>query len=222
MRTAILASVSTLALTTGSALAEDVQELDVIVVQNRFAETFETLETSTQITQDDIQNRQPVDLKQLFQTTPSVTTAGGSTASQKFYVHGVDQSKLNVTIDGARQKNNVWHHNGNIGINPMFLKAVDINAGVAPADHGPGALGGSARFETVNATDLLKKGQELGGLVSVGYDTNSETLTGTAAAYGALLTCSFHLASHPYNWPVALAIAASVCSRSSADKARCA
>lgn len=186
MRTTILASVSTLALTTGPALAEDVQELDVIVVQNRFAETFETLETSTQITQDDIQNRQPVDLKQLFQSTPSVSTAGGSTASQKFYVHGVDQSKLNVSIDGARQKNNVWHHNGNIGINPMFLKAVDINAGVAPADHGPGALGGSARFETVNATDLLKKGQELGALVSVGYDTNSETLTGTAAAYGAL------------------------------------
>ncbi|WP_420339514.1 TonB-dependent receptor domain-containing protein [Roseibium sp.] len=184
-RTAILASVSMLALGSAPALSEDVQELDVIVIKDRLAETFEALETSTQITQEDIQQRQPSDLKQLFQGTPSVSVAGGSPASQKFYVHGVDQSKLNVTIDGARQKNNVWHHNGNIGINPMFLKAVEINAGVAPADTGPGALGGSARFETVNAVDLLKEGQDVGALVSFGYDTNSETLTGTAAAYGA-------------------------------------
>lgn len=185
IRAVILASVSSVALSAVTASAEEDNELDTIVITNGEAEKFETLETSVQITREDIVNRQPVDLKQLFQTEPSIATAGGSTVSQKFYVHGVDQSKLNITVDGARQKNNVWHHNGNLGINPMFLKAVDINDGVAPADTGPGALGGSVRFETVNAVDMLKEGQKLGALVSFGYDTNSMTYTGTGAAYGA-------------------------------------
>ncbi|MES0885107.1 TonB-dependent receptor domain-containing protein [Roseibium sp. SCP14] len=182
---AVLASVSTLALIPAAAWAQEAQELEKIVIEESEAAKFESLETSVDISREDIERTQPVDLKQLFQTTPSVTTAGGSPASQKFYVHGIDQSKLNVTIDGARQKNNVWHHNGNIGINPMFLKSVGINDGVAPADDGPGALGGSARFETVDAVDMLKEGQKLGALVSFGYDTNSMTLTGTGAAYGA-------------------------------------
>lgn len=181
---AVLASVSALALSVTAALAQEVHELETIVVKDNEADEFDTLETGVQITREEIEQTQPVDLKQLFQTTPSVATAGGSPASQKFYVHGIDQSKLNITVDGARQKNSVWHHNGNLGINPMFLKAVDINDGVAPADDGPGTLGGSVSFETVDAVDLLKEGQKLGALVSFGYDTNSMTLAGTGSAYG--------------------------------------
>lgn len=133
---------------------------------------------------EDIETWQPQDLKQLFMTTPSVTVAGGSAASQKFYVHGIDQSKLNVQIDGVRQKNNVWHHNGNIGLDPMFLKQVSVDAGVAPADWGPGALGGSVQFETVDARDLLEPGRTVGGMARLGYDTNSRSFKGTGAGYG--------------------------------------
>lgn len=161
-------------------------ELETVVVTDGELDKFETWETSVEINREEIEQIQPVDLKQLFQGTPSVTTAGGSPASQKFYVHGIDPSKLNVTVDGARQKNNVWHHNGNLGINPMFLKSIGINDGVVPADHGPGALGGSARFETVDAVDLLSDGNGLGGLLSFSYDTNSMTLSGTGAGYGAV------------------------------------
>jgi len=184
-RSVVLVSVSALALTAAAARADDTEQLETVVVKDDQANAYDRLETSVEIGRDDIERTRPVDLKQLFQATPSVTTAGGSPASQKFYVHGIDQSKLNVTVDGARQKNNVWHHNGNLGINPMFLKSVGINEGVAPADDGPGTLGGSVRFETVDAVDMLKEGQKLGALVSFGYDSNSMTLTGTAAAYGA-------------------------------------
>jgi len=180
----VLASVSALALMTAAAKAQETHNLDTVVVTDTEADKFEALETSVDISRQDIEQQQPLDLKQLFQATPSVTTAGGSPASQKIYVHGIDQSKLNVTVDGARQKNNVWHHNGDLGIDPRFLKAVEVNEGVAPADGGPGALGGTVEFETVDAVDMLKQGQKLGALVSFGYDTNSMTLTGTAAAYG--------------------------------------
>ncbi|MEP2759801.1 MAG: TonB-dependent receptor [Hyphomicrobiales bacterium] len=180
----VLTSVSLLSIMAATAFADDETELETVVVTDKVGEPFEMLETAVVISRETIKRLQPQDLKQLFQVTPSIAVAGGSTASQKFYVHGIDQSKLNVTVDGARQKNSVWHHNGNLGINPLFLKSVAVNDGVAPSVHGPGALGGSARFETVNAIDLLREGQKIGALVSFGYDTNSETLTATGSAYG--------------------------------------
>ncbi|MBN9671326.1 TonB-dependent receptor domain-containing protein [Roseibium aggregatum] len=182
----VLASASGLSLMAATAQAQVVQQLNTVVVQDTEADKFQTLESSIDISREEIEERQPADLKQLFQANPAVTTAGGSPASQKFYVHGIDQSKLNVTVDGARQKNNLWHHNGDLGINPLFLKAVEINDGVAPSDDGPGALGGTANFETADARDLLRNGQQMGALVSLGYDTNSMTLTGTGAGYGTV------------------------------------
>ncbi len=186
--TVLAGSVSLLALGSVDAFSQDT-ELQTIVVES--GETageeeksdIDRIENDVDISRDDIQNREATDLKQLFQMTPSVTVAGGSTASQKIYVHGIDESKLNVTIDGARQKNNVWHHNGTIGINPIFLKSVEINEGVAPSDDGPGTLGGAVKYETVDATDLLDEGQTLGGLAIIGYESNSNTVTVTGAGY---------------------------------------
>ncbi|ADZ70587.1 TonB-dependent receptor plug domain-containing protein [Polymorphum gilvum] len=180
----LLGSASVLTLGAGASMAQTLETLEPVVVVDEAAKTSDSLDKDVIIDREDIARTQPTDLKQLFSAMPSVTVAGGSTASQKFYVHGIDESKLNVTIDGARQKNNVWHHNGNTGIDPIFLKSIAINEGVAPADYGPGALGGAVLFETVSARDMLDDGQTFGAYVSVGYDTNSETIKLTNAAYG--------------------------------------
>lgn len=58
--------------------------------------------------------------------------------SQKVYVHGIEETSLAVTMDGGRQNNKVFHHNGTNLIDPGLLKAVSVDAGVAPADAGPG------------------------------------------------------------------------------------
>ncbi|MFD2265102.1 TonB-dependent receptor domain-containing protein [Lacibacterium aquatile] len=142
-------------------------------------------ETNVELPEADIDTRQPQNLRELFETQSGVTVAGGSTASQKFYVNGLDQAKLNVSIDGAMQRNNMWHHGGNMFFDPSFLKSVEIDAGVAPADAGPGALGGAARFETKNAREMLEPGRSFGGLASLGYDTNSQAIRTTGAGYVA-------------------------------------
>ena len=103
------------------------------------------VETTSAITAEEIDREQPKDLRQLFRDDPAVTTSGGSAAAQRFFVHGVEQSKLNVSIDGATQRSNIWHHNGAMTLDPMFLKSVDVSAGVSPADAGPGALGARCR-----------------------------------------------------------------------------
>ena len=143
------------------------------------------IETTGAIRQADIDREQPLTLRELFRDDPAITVPSGSTAAQKLYVHGIDQSKLNVTVDGAPQRNNVWHHNGNLTIDPIFLKSVEVDAGVAPADAGFGALGGAVRFVTKDARDMLLPGQTVGGTAIVGYDTNSRTWRTTGAGYGA-------------------------------------
>ncbi|MBB4303209.1 hemoglobin/transferrin/lactoferrin receptor protein [Rhodobium orientis] len=178
----LLAGVSVIALVP-AALAQDSVPLDTIVVSDESGAGAKEVETDVQVTEEDIERRNPQTLRQLFQTEPSVQVTGGSTATQKIFVNGVEQSKLNVQVDGARQRNSVWHHNGDFGIDPYFLKEVEVDAGVAPADAGPGALGGSVRLQTKDAKDMLLPGRTWGGTVRGSYDTDSETFTSTTAAY---------------------------------------
>jgi len=91
---------------------------------------------------------------------------------------------LAVSIDGARQPGNVWHHNGNLTLDPMFLKSVEVDPGVTAADAGFGAAAGAIRYETVDAIDLLKSGKNLGGTAILGYDSNGQTFKTTLSGYG--------------------------------------
>jgi len=128
----------------------------------------------------------PSDLKDIFTTEPGVTVGGAIPISQKLYVHGLEDQQLNVKIDGARQVNSTFHHMGTLVIDPELLKEVRIEPGVAPADAGPGALGGAVEFETKDARDMLAPGDDRGGFVSLEYNTNTEGFTekGAVAARG--------------------------------------
>lgn len=178
----LLASTALAALAGTAARAEDKPaELEEVTVT---ADGAEKPGSRTLVNAAAIERRQPTDIKQLFADNPEIAVAGGSPASQKFYLHGIDQAKLNVQIDGARQGNNVWHHNGTMVIDPMFLKLAGVESGVAAADSGFGSLGGAVRFETKDAADLLLPGRSIGGALNLGYDTNSKSFKATGAGYG--------------------------------------
>lgn len=136
------------------------------------------------ITQDELEKKQPSDLQEVFSGEPGVAVGGAIPSTQKIFVNGVDETNLAVTVDGSRQNNKVFHHNGTYLLDPALLKAVTVQPGVAPADAGPAALGGSMGFETVDAVDLLEPGRNFGGFISGTFDTNSETYTTGISAYG--------------------------------------
>ncbi|WP_432285352.1 TonB-dependent receptor [Aminobacter sp. BA135] len=139
---------------------------------------------NVQITAEDLAQKAPADLQEVFANEPKVAVGGSTTTSQKVYVQGIEENNLAVTVDGARQNNKVFHHNATNLIDPSLLKAVSVDAGVAPADAGPGALAGSIAYETKDARDLLEPGKSLGGLVTGTYDFNSKTSTVGLSAYG--------------------------------------
>lgn len=120
--------------------------------------------------------RNPSDIADVFRDTAGVSVGSSIATSQKVFVNGLEETTLAVTIDGSRQNNRVFHHNATNLIDPALLRSVTIDAGIAPADAGPGALTGSIAYETRTVKDLLSE-DGFGGLVSETYDSNAETFT---------------------------------------------
>ncbi len=141
---------------------------------------------------EELSRRSPADLADVFRSEPTVTVGGSQAVSQKLYVNGIEEPSLNVTMDGARQNNKIFHHNATNYIDPGLLKAVRVDPGVAPADVGANALAGSVAYETLDARDLLTEGDNFGGRVRLEYTSNgasfgtSLTLFGRSGGFEAL------------------------------------
>ena len=136
------------------------------------------------VTDNDLDRKNPVDLQDLFKSEPTISVGSSIPASQKVYVNGVEETRLGVTIDGARQNNKIFHHSTTNLIDPALLKSVRVDPGVAPADAGPGALAGVIAFETKDVDDLLAADANIGGRVKLEYGTNGDFSSLSGAAYG--------------------------------------
>ena len=143
-----------------------------------------SIDTSVAVSYQALKRIQPTDLKGVFARESSVAVGGSIPLNQKLYLRGIEETALSVKIDGARQNNKVFHHSATTLIDPALLKSVRASAGISPADDGPGAIGGSIVFETVDVTDVLEADDAFGGFVNMGYDSNSKTLTTGASVYG--------------------------------------
>jgi len=142
--------------------------------------------TDVEVTERQIEARQVNDLSDLFRQVPSVSVGGSIGIAQKVYVRGLEDSMLNVTVDGAPQRGTLFHHIGRVSIEPELLKTVDVQAGAGEATSGFGAIGGAIRFRTRNASDLLKPGQSVGAIAKAGWFSNDGYKL-SATAYGRLV-----------------------------------
>ncbi len=135
------------------------------------------------ITSEALALSNPADLSELFVAEPTLAVGGSIPVAQKLYVNGIEENNLAISIDGARQNNRVFHHNATTLVDPTLLEAVRIDAGVAPADAGPGALGGALDYQTRDVGDLLYDGETFGGFYKLEYGTNGNNLTNSIALY---------------------------------------
>ena len=159
---------------TGGASAADGST--VIGEINVTGQRAETSVSSVNIGAEELAARNPTSVADVFRDEAGVSVGSSIPTSQKVYVNGLEETTLAVSIDGSRQNNRVFHHNATNLIDPSLLKAVDVDAGIAPADAGPGALAGSIAYETKDVKDLLTA-DGFGGMVSETYNSNSNTFT---------------------------------------------
>lgn len=160
------------------AAAEDVIVLEPVKVEEKKPQT-------STVTSEDIERIGASTVGDIFRNNPDVSVSGGSqSAAQKIHVRGLDDSSLNVTIDGAQQAGGFFRHQGNLNVDPELLKAADVKAGTGNALSGPGALGGAIRFVTKDAEDLLLPGQTNGAMLKTSLHSNDKTVLGGTALYG--------------------------------------
>ncbi|POH84771.1 TonB-dependent receptor [Stutzerimonas stutzeri] len=133
---------------------------------------------------EQLQHYQAADLQDVFESSPEVSVGGGPGVAQKLYLRGFEDTLLNITIDGASQPGQTFHHTGRIGIEPELLKRAEVRAGTGDATSGPGALGGSIRFVTKDPDDLLREGERAGALVKGGYFSNAEGYKTSTSLFG--------------------------------------
>ncbi len=131
-----------------------------------------------------IERVQARDVREIFAELPNVDIGGGTRNGQRIYLRGIEGTNLNISVDGARQGQNLYNHRGGLAnIDPAILRQVDVQPGPPAADQGHGALGGSIRFETIDAQDGLRPGQRFGGFVRSAVASADDTWRNVGAAY---------------------------------------
>lgn len=128
--------------------------------------------------------RQATKMSDVLRGVPGVNVNGARSVVERYSIRGIPEEYLAVTVDGARQNGYGFHHGGNYGIDPEILKRVDIDVGSNSVATGAGSLGGSIKFETVDASDMLEEGQNFGGKVKYGWGSNGNSHQSTAMLYG--------------------------------------
>ncbi|MCQ3828924.1 TonB-dependent receptor [Microbulbifer elongatus] len=177
---ALLPLLATGALSAVPALAEEKAHqdtLETVVVVGQA--------TDSEITPEQLEKQQANDLSDVFRHIPSVSVGGSIGIAQKVYIRGMEDTLLNVTVDGAPQTGTLFHHIGRVSIEPELLERVEVQSGAGEATSGPGAIGGAIRFKTKDADDLLASGEQLGARVKGAYFSNDGT-KGSASVYGKL------------------------------------
>lgn len=175
-------------LVAGSVLASGVlaEESSPLRLQSTEVVASPEEQPSRRIEAETLARYQASDLQDVFSGDPEVAVGGGHSAAQKLYLRGLEDTQLNISIDGATQAGQVFHHTGRISIEPELLKLVDIQSGTGDALAGPGALGGALKFVTKDPEDLLRPGQQAGALVKGTYFSNAEGYKLNGNLYGRL------------------------------------
>ena len=124
-------------------------------------------------------------LRELLKSEPAIDFGGGNGASQYISIRGMGQNSIDVKIDNAYSDSQILYHQGRHQLDPSLVKIVSVQKGAGSASAGIGATNGAIVAKTVDATDLLEDGQEVGFKVGVGYSSNDE-ISYNGAVYGKM------------------------------------
>ena len=142
----------------------------------------EVVSSSLDMDGTSIETKQADHLSDLLRDLPGVDVGGTHSINNRLNIRSFQDEDLDISIDGVKIQNvNMFHHIGNLLINPDILKRVEIEVGANSVVNG--GLGGSVNFETKDGEDLLDKGQEYGARVQANYSSNSSK-SASVAAYG--------------------------------------
>lgn len=161
-----------------TAFAEEVTEFENVVVWGTKVSS-----SSESLVAEDMSLKQADHMSDLLRDIPGVDVGGTHSVNQSINIRSLRETDLDIRLDGASQHANMFHHVGNLTLNPDILKSADVQVGNNSVLQS--GLGGSVLFETKDAQDLLRVGEKFGARVYGGYASNASQ-QGSMTAYGML------------------------------------
>ncbi|WP_026180351.1 TonB-dependent receptor domain-containing protein [Hahella ganghwensis] len=155
----------------GSGICLGVQADDTITLDPVAVWATEVQASSVHLDGEAIDSKQADHISDLLRTIPGVDVGGAHSLNQRITIRSMDDKDLKISIDGANQNTYMYHHMGNLQINANILKSAEIEVGNNSVVNG--GLGGTIRFETKSASELLRPGQQFGAHVQATYATNA-------------------------------------------------
>ncbi|NOH97559.1 TonB-dependent siderophore receptor [Vibrio sp. 99-70-13A1] len=126
--------------------------------------------SSESVYAEDMALKQADHMSDLLRDIPGVDVGGTHSVNQRINIRGMGETKLDIRLDGASQHANMFHHIGNLTLNPDIIKSADIQVGNnSVAQSG---LGGGVYFETKDAMDLLRYDENFGVRIYGGAASN--------------------------------------------------
>ena len=133
------------------------------------------------LTEKEIARTQAVEMSSLLKELPGVDISGSVTPlSSQPVIRGLTGERIHISVDNVKRKNesdgdsSVTSINS-LGIDPDQVKQVQVLRGADSLTVGSGALGGSIRLVTKDASDYLSGVNGFGARASVAHQSASES-----------------------------------------------
>lgn len=171
---------------------------------------YDELHSVSEISCEQMDNRPARHAADILEQTPGVySSVSQQDPALSVNIRGMqDYGRVNMNIDGMRQnfmKSGHGQRNGVMYIDPEILSNVVIEKGATSGVGGAGVIGGVATFNTINTSDFLKPGKEVGGKIRAITGDNGTNFIGSAALalgneYGDILIAASERNLSDY-WP---------------------
>ena len=182
-------------------VAEATQLSDVTVSATRTIRKVDDVPSSVSVITDaTIQKEGARNLKEAFRNELDVTVPVGPTrfglggsstgraGQEGVNIRGLGGNQVLMLIDGIRIPNGFNFGPFATGRGDYLaidgLKSVEVLRGPASTQYGSDGLAGAVTFKTLDPSDLLKQGQNVGGFARVGYASIDRAGSGTLALAG--------------------------------------
>lgn len=165
----------------GTALAADTM---TVTATGNARSAFEAPMMVSVIDTTEPENQTASSAADLLRTVPGITLDGtGRTNGQDVNMRGYDRRGVLILVDGVRQGTDTGHLNSTF-LDPALIKRIEVVRGPSALLYGSGALGGVISYDTVDAKDLLRDGQNSGFRVFGTGATGDHSIGMGASAFG--------------------------------------
>lgn len=168
------------ALSSMPVLAQEESEEETVVV------TATQMLVANAVDDKTLEQKQASDVKDILNGLPSVTVDGNARYSRKVYARGLEDKFSAVTIDGARQEGQMFHHSGDQTIDAELVKIAEVDLGPNSALSGAGVINAAFKYETKDPSDLLEEGENFGGKIKLNSQSAYERKGANLSLFGRI------------------------------------